>query len=63
MRTTLDIPEDLITQAMDITHAKSKTELIKIALENIINQKKRNNLIKYHGKLNLNIDLDTLRKR
>jgi Arc/MetJ family transcription regulator len=63
MRTTLDLPEDLITKAMNITHAKSKTELIKIALQNIVNQEKRNNLIKYHGKIDLDINLNMLRKR
>ncbi|MEW5814049.1 MAG: type II toxin-antitoxin system VapB family antitoxin [Spirochaetota bacterium] len=63
MRTTLDLPEELINKAMDITHAKSKTELIKYALENIINQGKRNALIKYHGKIDLDIDLNRLRKR
>jgi hypothetical protein len=63
MRTTLDLPKELIDEAMDITQAKTKTELIKIALENIIKQKKMNILLKYHGKINLNINLDNLRKR
>jgi len=63
MRTTLDLPKDLIDQAMNITHAKTKTELIKMALENIINQEKRNKLLKYHGKINIDIDLNALRKR
>lgn len=63
MRTTLDLPEELIDQAMNITHAKTKTELIKMALENIINQEKRNKLLKYHGKINIDIDLNTLRNR
>ena len=63
MRTTLDIPEDLIEKAMGITHARTKTELIKLALTNIIDQDKRNRLMHYHGTLNLDIDLDALRKR
>jgi hypothetical protein len=63
MRTTLDLPEDLINKAMDITHAKTKTELIKLALENIINQEKRNALIKFHGKIDLDIDINNLRNR
>ncbi|MFP4385415.1 MAG: type II toxin-antitoxin system VapB family antitoxin [Spirochaetia bacterium] len=63
MRTTLDLPEDLIDQAMNITHSKTKTELIKTALENIINQEKRNKLLKYHGKIDIDINLNTLRKR
>lgn len=63
MRTTLDIPEDLVNEAMTITHSKTKTELIKTALVNLINQEKRNQLINFHGKVDLDIDLDILRKR
>ena len=63
MRTTLDIPNDLIDKAMIITHAKTKTELIKIALENIIKQEKINKIINFHGKLDLDINLNDLRKR
>jgi len=63
MRTTLDIPEDLIEEAMRITRARTKTELIKLALTNIVDQDKRNRLMHYHGKLSLDIDLNTLRKR
>ena len=63
MRTTLDLPSDLISKAMDITQAKNKTALIKLALENIINQEKMNRILKYHGKIDLDADLDQLRKR
>ena len=63
MRTTLDLPRELVEEAMTITKAKTKTELIKLSLLNIINQEKRNKLINIHGKLDLDIDLDILRKR
>ena len=63
MRTTLDLPKDLIEKAMSATKARTKTEAIKIALENIIRQEKINKLIAYHGKISLDIDLDALRKR
>ena len=63
MRTTLDLPEDLIAKAMTITKAKTKPELIKKALANIIEQDKRDKLLNYHGKLALDIDLDILRNR
>ncbi len=63
MRTTLDLPIDLIQDAMLITKAKTKTQLITMALENIIKQERINKLIKYHGKVDLEIDLSALRKR
>ena len=63
MRTTLDLPKDLVDQAMSITKAKTKTEMIKKALINIIEQNKREKALKYHGKLSLDIDLDVLRDR
>ncbi len=63
MRTTIDIPEKLINEAMKITKAKSKTELIKKALYNIIQKNKIKGLKNYKGKVDLDIDLNSLRDR
>lgn len=63
MRTTLDIPQDLIDEALKITQSKTKTELIKLALENIIQKNRIRSLKNYRGKVDINIDLDSLRKR
>lgn len=63
MRTTLDIPEHLLLEAMKITHSRTKTETIKCALENIIQKNKIQKLKKYRGKVDLDINLDVLRKR
>ncbi len=63
MRTTLDLPEDLVNEAMEVTKCKTKTELIKIALENIIVKEKVKKLKNYYGKLSLDIDLDLVRER
>ncbi|MCG8477619.1 MAG: type II toxin-antitoxin system VapB family antitoxin [Spirochaetales bacterium] len=63
MRTTLDLPRDLVDEAMRITKAKTKTELIKLALTSIIEQDKRERVLRYHGALTLDIDLDVLRDR
>ncbi len=63
MRTTLDIPEKLIDEAMKLTKASTKTELIKIALFNIIQKNKIKSLKDYKGKINLDMDLDILRNR
>jgi hypothetical protein len=63
MRTTLDIPENLLSEAMKVTKARTKTEVIKFALENIIRKNKLQKLKSYRGELEIEINLDVLRKR
>ena len=63
MRTTLDLPEDLIEEAMAITHSTTKTDLIKTALQNLIQKEKSKNIKQYFGKVDFDIDLDVLRNR
>ena len=63
MRTTIDIPEDLINEAMRVTQSPTKTELIKNALYNIIQKNKIKSLKNYKGKIDLNIDMNVSRDR
>ncbi len=63
MRTTLDIPDYLISEALKVTHIKKKTEVIIFALENLIKKEKIQKLKAFKGKVKLKIDLDTLRNR
>jgi len=63
MRTTLDLPELLIDEAMALTKSKTKTEVIKTALLNLIQKEKIGGIKKYYGKLDLEIDVDVLRDR
>jgi hypothetical protein len=63
MRTTLDLPEELLDEARKVTHTKTKTEVIILALENIIRKSRIAELKKFKGKIDLDIDLDTLRNR
>jgi Arc/MetJ family transcription regulator len=63
MRTTLDLPNELIKAAMEITGAKTKSQVIKEALEDMISRNNRAKLMSYKGKIDLNIDLDILRER
>ena len=63
MRTTLDLPEPLLTEAMKLTGIRTKTELIKTALVNLIQKEKLKELKLYRGKLDLAIELDKLRDR
>jgi len=63
MRTTIDLPENLVAEAMKLTKIKTKTDVIKEALANLIQREKVKNIKSYHGKINLNIDLNQLRNR
>ena len=63
MRTTLDLPEELLKEAMNLTHINTKTDVIKLALENLIQKEKIKELKNYFGKIDLEINLDTIRDR
>jgi hypothetical protein len=63
MRTTLDLPQSLIEEAMDVSQVKTKTALIIRALEEFIRQNKIAKIKQYKGKIDLDIDLDSLRAR
>jgi Arc/MetJ family transcription regulator len=63
MRTTIDIPEKLVNEAMLITNIHTKTDVIKEALVNLIQKEKVKKIKSYKGKIDLNIDLNIMRKR
>jgi Arc/MetJ family transcription regulator len=63
MRTTIDLPDELILEAMKITKFKTKTDLIKEALLNLIQKEKIKKIKEYRGKIDLKIDINKLRKR
>lgn len=63
MRTTLDLPIDLLDEAMKATHIKTKTKVIIIALEELIRKSKIAELKEFKGKVDLDIDLNTIRGR
>ena len=63
MRTTLDLPESLLNEAMKATHIQTKTKVIVTALEELIRKSKIAELKKYKGKVDLDVDLNTLRCR
>ena len=63
MRTTLDIPEHLIVEAMQLTSIKTKTALIIRALEELVRKNKIAEIKKYKGRIDLDADLDILRDR
>ena len=63
MRTTLELPDSLVREAMLLTKIPTKTGLVKFALENVIQREKIKELTNYFGKINLEIDLNKMRTR
>ncbi len=63
MRTTLDLPENLLNEAMKATRIKTKTKVIITALEELIRKSIISDLKKYKGTVDLDIDLNTIRGR
>lgn len=63
MRTTLNLPEELIQEALQATQAKNRTQVIVMALEELVRRHRLQKLKKYKGKLELDINLDVVRGR
>ena len=63
MRTTLDIPKQLLAEAMSLSHSENKTKTIVLALANLTQKSKIQEIKKFKGKIDLNIDLNGLRGR
>jgi len=51
MKTTLNIPEDLIKKAMSLSKHRTKTETVVVALQEYIRQKKIDKILGQEGKL------------
>lgn len=63
MRTTLDLPQSLVHEAMKASHQRTKTAVIVVALQDLVRKNRLQRLKAFKGKVDLNLDLDTLRGR
>jgi hypothetical protein len=63
MRTTLNLPEELMIEAMRTTHIETKTKVIITALEELIRKYTISGLKEFKGKIDLDIDMDSVRSR
>lgn len=63
MRTTIDLPVDLVEEAKRLSGAPTKTATIVIALKTLIDRKKVENLRKLRGNVEVEHDLTALRHR
>jgi len=65
MRTTLEIEERLLNEAIKLTKIGTKRELIRVSLEELIRQKRIERLISSLGKFPLKLtpeDIERMRK-
>lgn len=63
MRTTLDLPEELLEEAKRLLGFKSKTDTIIVSLQELIRRKRIDVLKNMAGKIELSIDLNSSRRR
>ena len=63
MRTTLDLPEDLLDEARDALGFKSKTDTIILALRELVRRRRLEELKALMGRVRLDIDTARSRRR
>ncbi len=63
MRTTLDIPEDLIEEARQLLGFKSKTDTVVLSLRELVRRRRIEELKALMGNVKLEIDIPRSRRR
>ncbi len=63
MRTTLDLPADLVDDAREVLGFKSKTDTVVYALREVVRRGHIEGLKALFGKVHIDLDLDRVRGR
>ena len=63
MRTTLNLPDELVRHAMKASHQKTKTAVIIAALQDFVRKNRLQELRRFKGRVDLDVNLAVLRKR
>ena len=61
MRTNIVLDDELVRQGFKLTSAKTKKELVNLALSELVKQAKRKALLAYRGKVKWEGDLNKMR--
>ncbi|MEM8766491.1 MAG: type II toxin-antitoxin system VapB family antitoxin [Pseudomonadota bacterium] len=61
MRTNIDIDDKLLADAMAVTGAKTKREVVELGLTNLVQLKRQERIRGFRGKLRWTGDLEQLR--
>jgi Arc/MetJ family transcription regulator len=62
MRSTIDIDEHVLAEAMKVANVRTKKELIDLSLRELVRKKRRERLSSKLGKIFLNISASQLEK-
>lgn len=60
-RTNIKIDEEMLQEALKLTKAKTKKEVVNLVLKNLIDSEKRLNMLKFKGRLTWAGNLDEMR--
>ncbi|MEO8180382.1 MAG: type II toxin-antitoxin system VapB family antitoxin [Deltaproteobacteria bacterium] len=63
MRTTLDLPEDLLNEAQRVLGFKSKTDTVVLSLTELVRRRRIDELKELAGKVELELDVGASRRR
>jgi Arc/MetJ family transcription regulator len=63
MRTTLDLPDDLLEEAQRLLGFKSKTDVVVLSLRELVRRRRIEELKALLGSIHLDIDLPRSRRR
>jgi Arc/MetJ family transcription regulator len=63
MRTTLDLPADLVEEARNVLGFKSKTDTVVLALREVVRRSRLDELKALMGRVQLDVDIPRGRRR
>jgi len=63
MRTTLDIPQELIEEARTLLGFRSKTDTVILSLQELVRRRRVDELRSMLGKVDLELDIPSSRRR
>jgi Arc/MetJ family transcription regulator len=58
MRTNIDLDEELVRRAFEVTGARTKRELVHVALEELVRSRRRKDLTELAGRIRLRSGFD-----
>ncbi|MEK9150307.1 MAG: type II toxin-antitoxin system VapB family antitoxin [Candidatus Desantisbacteria bacterium] len=62
MRTNIELDRELVEEGLMFTQCRTKKDLVNLALSELVNKKRRKEILKLEGKITWEGDLDEMRR-